>query len=248
MSSLCTQFVHPMCTPDGRRAQTGCVHLLPNAHWIARDFASAWAIRTRRLLRRANALAYLEGAGTPVVVIPGVYESWEFMKPIAERLNAAGHPVHIVTALGRNIAPIPDAAASVYDYLVAHDLTGVILVGHSKGGLIGKHVMLVDDTDGRVERMVAVASPFAGSRYARYVPARPLQQFVPTAPTLRMLAANAEVNRRITSVFPRFDGHIPDGSALAGATNIEVPVRGHFRVLVEKSSLDAIVRAVDGVS
>jgi triacylglycerol esterase/lipase EstA (alpha/beta hydrolase family) len=223
------------------------VHLLPNAHWIARDFASVWAIRARRVVRRADALAYLDGAKQPIVVVPGVYENWEFMKPIAERLHASGHPVHIVTALGRNVAPIPDAAASVHAYLVEHDLTGVVLVGHSKGGLIGKHVMLVDDTDGRVERLVAVASPFAGSRYARYMPARPLRQFVPTATTLSMLAADASVNARITSVYPRFDGHVPDGSALDGATNVEVPVRGHFRVLVEKDSIDAIIRAVDGV-
>jgi triacylglycerol lipase len=222
------------------------VHLLPNVHWIVRDFASAWAIRTRRLVRRGDALAFLGGTESPVVVIPGVYEHWEFMKPIAERLHAGGHPVHIVPTLGRNVAPITDAAASVYSYLVENDLTAVILVGHSKGGLIGKHILLVDDTQDRVDRMVAVAAPFAGSRYARYIPARPLQQFVPTAETLGMLAADASVNARITSVFPEFDGHLPDGSALEGATNVEVPVRGHFRVLVEPKALDAIVRAVDG--
>ncbi len=198
-------------------------------------------------MRAGDPAAYLGGAKQPVVVLPGVYEHWEFMRPIAERLHENGHPVHIVAALGRNVAPIPDAAASVYRYLVENDLRDVILVGHSKGGLIGKHIMLVDDTDGRVERMVAVASPFAGSRYARYIPARPLQQFVPTAETLRMLAADASVNARITSIYPRFDGHIPDGSALEGATNIEVSARGHFRVLVEKQSIDAIIRAVDGV-
>ena len=57
----------------------------------------------------------------------------------------------------------------------------------------------------------------------------------------------AEVNARITSIYPVFDGHIPEGSALEGAVNIEVPVRGHFRILVEQVALDAIVSAVDGV-
>jgi pimeloyl-ACP methyl ester carboxylesterase len=223
------------------------MRLIRNAHWIVRDFAAAWRIRGRRLVRRADALAYLGGDRAPVVVIPGVYENWEFMRPVAERLHAHGHPVHIVTALGRNVAPIPDAASIVYRYLDEHDLSAVVLVGHSKGGLIGKHVMLVDDAAGRVERMVAVAAPFSGSRYARFMPSRPLQAFVPTAPTLAMLAANAEVNARITSVFPIFDGHLPEGSVLEGATNVEVPVRGHFRVLVESVALDAIVSAVDGV-
>lgn len=233
--------------PAARGAQTEEVHLLPNVHWIVRDIASAWAIRTRRLVRKTDAMAYLGGGRQPVVVIPGVYENWEFMKPIAEHLHADGHPVHVVTALGRNVAPIVDAATSVYRYLVENDLSGVVLVGHSKGGLIGKHIMLIDDTDGRVERMVAVAAPFAGSRYARYIPVRPLQQFLPTAETLSLLAADASVNARITSIFPEFDAHVPDGSTLEGATNIEVPVRGHFRVLVEKKSIDAIIRAVDGV-
>ena len=39
------------------------------------------------------------------------------------------------------------------------------------------------------------------------------------------------VNGRIVSVFGHFDPHIPDGSALDGATNVLVPASGHFRVL-----------------
>lgn len=222
------------------------MRLIRNAHWIVRDFSTAWQIRVRRVVRRADALAYLEGSAPPVVVIPGVYENWEFMRPIAERLHAGGHPVHVITALGRNVAPIPAAASVVARYLAEHELTAVILVGHSKGGLIGKHVMLIDDVDGRVDRMVAVAAPFAGSTYARYLPVRPLRAFTPTAATLTMLAAHADINARVTSVFPVFDGHLPEGSALAGATNVEVPVRGHFRVIVDPIGLDAIESAVDG--
>jgi len=223
------------------------MRLIRNAHWILRDFSSAWRIRARRLVRREDALAFVDGSRQPVVVIPGVYENWEFMLPIARRLNAAGYPVHVITALGRNIAPITDAASVVARYLDEHDLRSVVLVTHSKGGLIGKQVMLRDDPHGRVERMVAVAAPFRGSSYARYMPVKPLRAFSPLAETVTALAADASVNTRIVSIYPAFDGHLPEGSELDGAVNVEVPVRGHFRVLVEQSALDAIESAVRGV-
>jgi pimeloyl-ACP methyl ester carboxylesterase len=219
------------------------MRLLDNWWPLVLDFAYAGGMRVGALVQR---VASAPGGGelAPVVLVPGVYETWHFMKPIADRLTRLGHPVHFVPELGRNAATIPEAAQTVYRYLEQNDLSGVVLIGHSKGGLIAKHVMVVDDTAGRVDRMIALASPFSGSSYARYMPSRPLRAFIPTAEPLATLAADARANSRITSIYPVFDGHIPEGSALAGATNVEVPVKGHFRVLADPRSIDAVVEAL----
>jgi hypothetical protein len=58
------------------------------------------------------------------------------------------------------------------------------------------------------------------------------------------LEANTEVNVRITSIYPALDQHVPEGSQLEGATNIEVAAVGHFRVLSDPEVLDAVVAAV----
>ena len=183
---------------------------------------------------------YLGGEKAPIVLLPGVYEPWTFLRPLAEHLHSAGHPVHVVRALGRNTRPIPLSASIVQRYLVERDLTGVTLIAHSKGGLIGKHMMIVDDTDARIDRLIAIATPFAGSSYARYFVNRPLRAFIPTDATLTMLAADALANVRITSIYGSWDTHIPEGSELAGATNIEVPIPGHFRIVGDRQVFAAI--------
>ncbi|MDM4761780.1 alpha/beta hydrolase [Galbitalea sp. SE-J8] len=220
--------------------------LLANWRVVVRDVAVAAGIRARSPWRRLDPRPWLVGEREPVVLIPGVYENWQFMLPLARRLTDAGHPVHLLAELRWNTRPIPEQAAIVGRHLASRELRDAVLVGHSKGGLIGKHVLLHDDPGRRVARLVAVASPFAGSSYSRWMPSRALREFQPTAPTVAALAAEARANARITSVYPEWDAHIPEGSRLDGATNVEVPVRGHFRVLVEPVALDAVLAAVDG--
>ena len=202
------------------------------------------AIRMRGLGFAAKVPAsYAAGSGRPVVLIPGVYERWHFLRPIADALAAAGHPVHVVRELGINDRAIPGSASRVLAFLRAHDLRGVALVAHSKGGLIGKAAML-DDTEGRIDRLVAVATPFSGSRMADLMLVPALRVFRPTNPVIRRLVAEREVNARITSIFPSYDPHIPEGSAVEGAVNVQLDVVGHFRILEDPATLDAVVRAV----
>jgi triacylglycerol lipase len=186
------------------------------------------------------------GAGTarPVVLVPGVYERWHFLRPVANRLAEAGHPVHIVPELGVNARAIPRTAERLLAFLTRHDLRGVALVAHSKGGLVGKAAML-EDAEGRIDRLVAVATPFSGSRMADLMVVPALRVFRPRNPVIRRLVAEREVNTRITSIFPAFDPHIPEGSVLEGATNVRLDVVGHFRVLEDPAALDAVVAAVE---
>ena len=195
--------------------------------------------------RRAVPAGYAEGTGRAVVILPGVYETWHFLRPIADELNRRGHPVHVVHAMGINRDPIPETAALVARELAALDLRGVALVAHSKGGLIGKHLLAYDDPDGRVDRLIAVATPFGGSRLARYAVGSTLRAFLPGDPVIRSLSDERAVNARITSIYPRFDPNIPEGSRLDGATNVEIPLWGHFRILTAAEALAAVVAAVE---
>ena len=212
--------------------------------WLDYVYVTWW--QARHVLGRFDAERFHRGSLQPVLLLPGVYETWQFLRPIAGHLNELGHPVHVVRELGYNRATIPDAAALAQRYLETHDLRSVIIVAHSKGGLIGKHMMVLDDAGRRIDRMVAVATPFSGSVYARYFPNRSIRAFLPSEPTLAMLGANAEANSRITSVFGEFDPHIPAGSRLEGATNVRLPVLGHFRLLSDRRVIAEVEAAVSG--
>ena len=205
-------------------------------------YVSWWQLR--HVFSRGLPEGFELGDQAPVLLLPGVYETWQFLRPVADRLHAAGHQIHVVRELGYNRATVIDSAGVAQAYLDAHDLRGVILVAHSKGGLIGKHMMLVDDTGGRIDRLVAVATPFGGSVYARYFLNRAIRAFAPNEPTLVMLAANAVANARITSIYGEFDPHIPAGSRLEGATNVQIPIMGHFRLLGDSRVQQAVDAAV----
>lgn len=210
---------------------------------VGLDYAWAFSTRAGWLLHRTPP-ALTEGTRRPVLLIPGVYEPWRYLLTVGLRLHAAGHPVHVLPELRLNVAPIAESADLAHRYLVAHDLRGVAVVGHSKGGIIGKHMMAFDDVDGRVDRMIAISSPFGGSDRAKYVPLRPLRPFLPGDPLLVALAANLELNSRITSIFTETDQVVPNGSYLEGATNIVVPLVGHFRLLSDPRVIDIIETAV----
>ncbi|PFG40391.1 hypothetical protein ATJ97_2919 [Georgenia soli] len=231
----------------------------------AADYAYALRHEARALLgRRTDPARYLSppssardsspggtdrpdraAAHVPALLLPGVYETWRFLEPLAAHLATAGHPVHVLSTLGINRRPVTDAAARAAEYLDEHDLTGVVLVAHSKGGLIGKTLMLADD-GARVAGMVAVATPWAGSPYARlFPPGSAVRHFSPRDRQVLALARERAVNARIVAVAPSWDPHIPGTGELAGARrNVRLAGAGHFRVLGDADLLAAVRSAV----
>ena len=197
--------------------------------WVA-DYVYAGYWQLRATFGRTAATSFSSGGSAHIVVLPGVYETWRFMQPLITALHARGHPVHVVDALRRNQRPVAEMAEQVADFLEDNGLTDVILVAHSKGGLAGKLVM-TGRAAGRVRAMLAIATPFGGSRYARMIPVRTLRAFSPEDPSIVGLARQLEVNARIVSVYADFDPHIPEGSELTGAKNVRLDTGGHFRIL-----------------
>lgn len=208
-----------------------------------------------------------------VYLIPGVYEHWTFLRPLGDALAAAGHRVTVVHGLGVNRRTIPSTADRLRELLArtpAPD-AGRVLVAHSKGGLIGKHLLVSSGAAARAAAeaaaggdpaegaaaatdggrplgllgLVAVATPFGGSRLARLFVVPSIRAFSPKDETILTLGRETSVNGRIVSVFGPWDPHIPEGSALDGATNIAVPTSGHFRVLGARSTARAVL---DGIA
>ncbi len=219
--------------------------LARNARWWVRDYVYAAGRQLRSAVSRVSPAEFLSGTGRPVVVIPGIYEDWRFMLPLIRELHGAGHPVHVVTVLQRNRLAVPKAAALIAAHLRRLDLRDAVIVAHSKGGLIGKYAMMSLDPDRRVSRMVAVCSPFLGSRYASYMLLPSLRALSPRSAVTLQLSREQSVNERITSVYGLFDPHIPEGSALPGARNVRLDTGGHFRILAHEDTIAVVLAEAD---
>ena len=111
-----------------------------------------------------------------------------------------------------------------------------MIVAHSKVRLIGKAMLLDPRSEPILRGMVAVATPFSGSKFwkrvqsNRWIRRSPLDLFHPENVLLVELSAADRVNAKIVSLAPEFDQMIPQGSELVGATNRTIPIEGHFRV------------------
>ncbi len=217
---------------------------------VAADWWYALVRQARSLApnQRLPAEAGGPSRGLDVLVLPGVYESWRFLEPLITAVRDAGHRVHVVPALGLNAGPIPAAAVAVRQHVEDRDLGArrpLVVLGHSKGGLIGKHVMVHLDPDERVRAMVTVNTPFSGSVRARWFPLPAVRAFVPGTAVLGDLERARGVNARITSIFSAVDPNIPASSRLEGATNVEVDAVGHFRVLSDPRLQRAVLEALE---
>ncbi|MGC5172384.1 esterase/lipase family protein [Microbacterium sp. DT81.1] len=213
-----------------------------------------------------------------IILLPGVYEHWTFMRPLGDALSQAGHRVTVVHGLGVNRRGVVETSERLGRALAKKRPApaGRVIVAHSKGGLIGKHLLISSgaataaaaqavtggdpaeaaasapapdaaSTDARplgLLGLVAVCTPFKGSRLARYLVDPSVRAMLPNDETIVTLGRDSSVNGRIVSVFGGYDPHIPDGSMLEGATNVQVPAVGHFAVLAARATHLAVL---DGV-
>lgn len=220
---------------------------MTRAHLRVRVADYAWIARRQAVtaFTRRPPAEWSRGQARPVMLLPGVWERWPILAELGDRLNAHGHPVHVVPALGFNRGPIPQGAQSVTERIERLGLTDAVLLAHSKGGLIGKAVLL-GSASARVERLIAISTPFGGSRWARLMLTPSLREFRPRGATIAAMSAQLGANGRIVSIFGTFDPHIPEGSLLLGATNVELAVQGHFLPLGDERVVEAVLAAAAG--
>ena len=191
-------------------------------------------------------LDYVKENKAAVILIPGILGKWSFMKKMGDNISLEGHPVYIVPKLGYNIASIPSSAEKIKE--LADGISGkIVIVAHSKGGLIGKYFLAHHNQNQKVLGMVAVASPFTGSALANLIPHDSFRELKNDSKIIENLEKHNEINNKIISIIPEYDNHVlaERGSFLPGAVNIEVNVKGHHKVIFDKDVIKIVIEEVN---
>jgi pimeloyl-ACP methyl ester carboxylesterase len=208
---------------------------------LGKDLGKLVELETRSHLFINPPDSYLEhNAGkSPVILIPGLLESWGVLRTIGDWVSAQSHDVWTVPELGKNnIYDIKKAAGIVEDIIDRNGLCNAVLITHSKGGLIGKQILI----DGLAEKMFAIATPFSGSGPARWVPYGPVKEVSSKSRIVKSLNEETEANSKIISLFFRHDRLIPRGCYLEGALdNIPIKGEGHFTILEHPEVIAKII-------
>ena len=179
----------------------------------------------------------------PVILIPGITIKWGFLRKLGDKISMSGHPTYVVPKLGLNFTDISTSAQIVREIINENKLKNVIIVAHSKGGLIGKYLLVNFNQDNRIKKVIAIAAPFSGSPLAKMIPHRSFRELRTTSKIIADLNSQQGVNSRIISIIPTFDNHVwqEANSFLKGAKNIQVNVRGHHKVLFSKEVADKVL-------
>ena len=199
-------------------------------------------------------LGYKIEGKIPVVLIPGILGTWSFMKKLGDAISLEGHPVYVLPKLGYNLKSIPSSAevlrTLLNELIEKENVRGVVLVAHSKGGLIGKYLLAHLNQDGRALGLVAIATPFSGSSMAKLVPLGPFSELDTGSSVIEDLQQHAEVNTKIISIVPEYDNHVwaEEGSRLSGAENIEVNVHGHHKVVFDAKVQDIVLHSIEEIT
>lgn len=216
---------------------------LAHAWWWVQDYAWAGLATASMIAAPSSPEVYRQPGGVPVVVVPGLWERWQYARPLIEALHRAGCDVHVCEDLGRNADPVSAGASRLIELVSRRGLRDVVVVGHSKGGLIGELAM-ARDSEHRIRHVVAICTPFSGSSRAGLVPGRPFAELHPRADLITALAVSSGLSARITAFSARYDQHVPEGTRLDGARNRALPARGHFRAISDPASVAIIVAEV----
>ena len=191
-------------------------------------------------------LGFVIDKKAPIILIPGISNKWGFLKHLGDKISAKGHPVYIVNELKFNIFDIQTSAKIVREIIDKNNLEKAIIVGHSKGGLIGKYFLVHENKDEKVKGLIAIATPFSGSKLANQIPGRAHKELAPESKVIGELNSHKEYNFKIISIMPEFDNHVwhEKGSFLQGALNIKVPIKGHHKIVFDKDVIKKIIELI----
>lgn len=208
--------------------------------WMTKEFLAA-PLRRTKIPRLGEPLD-----DRPLIVfLPGVYEAGEYMYPLARAYEAAGYQVRSGYLGHRTRGEIGPLARATVATLAEVDVP-TVLVAHSKGGLVGRAVLARTDA---VAGLIAIATPWRGSILAWPFPRRTaLGRLAPggrDSLTPWGEEREMEIRRRIWSLRPASDPHIPFSGELPGAHNAVIPSSGHFKPLAHPVTIRL---ALDGAA
>jgi len=190
------------------------------------------------------------GTRTPVLLLPGYGDNHSLLGPMAVFLRNKGWPW--VQAINHPPAEtLPDMAAGlalrIRQMQQASGAEQVDLVCHSMGGVVATWYLNHLGGAPHVRRMVAIATPFQGTKAAVFGPRRHARDLLPTSNVMEKLGIPPVPTTAIRSTFdavvlPQSSAALPEMDAYK---NVTVHGHGHKAMLYSAEVLGHICLALE---
>lgn len=184
-----------------------------------------------------------------VVVLHGLFATAGVLRPMREHIERAAGA--LTASFSYAPGPGVEALAERLADLVARVPAGarIHLVGHSLGGVVVRWFVQELGGDPRVVQTISMASPFAGTRHARFAPAGAGRDIVPGSPVLERLGGSLERASHLPhlSIVASDDTLVTGAAMLGTGDTLVVEECGHNGLLYHPEVFDEITRRVRGL-
>ncbi len=200
---------------------------------IVKDFIDEYKLLGKKLkekkLKQAPPDEWKKGTKGDVVLVPGFNESWVFQKTLGNFLNNKGYRIHTVSSVEHNTHTIEYCVKEIKNYIANKNLMTVILLAHSKGGVIVRALLADPEIERRVKKAFTIAVPHKGTLWG-YAKFKNLHELSYKSKILKTLPAGS---KKTINIYSKIDQHvIPNKNLfLEGAINEPVHIVGHTRIL-----------------
>lgn len=161
-------------------------------------------------LRRGLVVTDPEAAGTPILLIHGIMDNRSVFTVFRRALHRRGFGVVHAVNYGLFVGDLREAARElrghVEELCEATGAEKVHIVGHSLGGVIARYFVQRMGGSARVDTLVTLGSPHAGTLGAYLIPTALGRQLRPGSPALTELEEPApDCTTRFLAVWSRMD-------------------------------------------
>lgn len=211
-------------------------------------------IDTLSPVTRGLILEDIAASGTPIVLVHGIVDNRSAFALLRRTLRRRGYG-RITTV---NYSPLTSDVRKAAGQLSRHvervcAQTGyeqVFIVGHSLGGVIARYYVQQLGGDERVNTVITLGSPHAGTQVARLLPLKVTRQLRPDSEVMRELAGPANCSTRFVAIYSdRDEVVVPNRSARLEHPDLEV-IRvlvhgvGHLSLLVDRDVVHTVAAAL----
>ncbi|MCW2676293.1 MAG: hypothetical protein JWR70_1333 [Modestobacter sp.] len=196
-------------------------------------------------------------ARIPVILVHGLVDNRSIFTVMRRSLRRRGFAQVCTWNYSPLLRDVESAAAALGTHIericqeTGHDR--VYVVGHSLGGLVARYLVQRLGGDRRIESLVTLGTPHAGTRLAHVLPTPLVRQLRPGSPLLRELAEPAPGCRtRITAIYSDLDQVLvpsrvgrcdhPD----LQARNVLVRGVGHMSLPIHRAVVDEVAATLAG--
>lgn len=178
-----------------------------------------------------------------VVLIPGYGGNYIFFEKLGNYMNGKGY--RIVTPDVFDGYGTIDSQASKFADIISKSDHEVVIIGHSRGALVGKIVMdNYPEANKKIEKLISISAPWQGSLIG-YLPFLNLNELRPDSVVIGKLNEAKDNWDKIVGYKAKYDDRvIPNSGLEIDRLDIKtIEVVGHSRILFD----DQLLKDLEGV-